>query len=187
MEKIVVKSDSLASLLVVNRELEEEAEEFRLQPRVNFIVDFDNYLKFIDKELNVGDYLSVPMIVLKKHVENYQTKKSIPSYGVLKRAFFMDMSLAIMKELHFAERHGKTVSCITHNIQGTRSYSDVLINALYEGQAKKHSEEELLKRISKKRYPIQLPVLEANEFALRYAVLLQFSADSGKTDWSFNK
>lgn len=187
MEKVVVKPDSLASLLVVNRELEEEAEEFRLQPKVNFVVDFNDYLKFIDKELNIGDYLSLPMIVLKKQVKLYQTEKSKASYEFLKRAFFKDMSMAILKELHFAERYGKTVSFITHNISGTMDYQEVLINKIYETQAKEKSEGDLIQKMYKKNYPIAFPVSESNQFALRYAVVLEFYASLGKTDWSFNK
>lgn len=186
MEKVVVKPDSLASILVVNRELEEEAEEFRLQPKVNFIVNFNDYLKFIDKELNIGDYLSLPMIILKKQVKLYQTEKSKTAYEFLKRAFFKDMSMAILKELHFAERYRKTVSVISHNITGTMSYKDALITKIYETQAREKSEEDLIQKIDKKNYPIAFPVSESNQFALQYAVVLEFYSSLGKTDWSFN-
>lgn len=183
---VVVKPDSLASILVVNRELEEEAEAFRLQPKVNFVIDFDNYLEFIDKELNMGKYLALPMKALKTQTANYQTTKSKTAYTFLKRAFFKDLCLGMMKELYFAEKDRKTVSYITHRIEGERLEGSDFIEKMFKEHITDEMQINLIKRISNQRYPIAIPISEKNMFAFKYALVLDYCADVGMTFWSFD-
>lgn len=183
---VVVGPDSLASILVVNRELEEEAEAFRLQPRVNFQINFNNYLEFIDKELNYGRYLCIPMTALKAHVANYQNKQSPTAYAFLKRAFFKDLCMGVMKEIYFAEKDGKEVSKISHVIEGTPMRGLDFIEKMYKEKVTVTMELDLIKRISNKRYPIPYPISERNIFAFKYALVLDYCASMGETGWSFN-
>lgn len=187
VKKVVVRPDSLAAMLVVNRELEEVAEAFRLQPHVNFVITFENYLEFIDKELNSGDYLSLPITALKRHIANYKNIKSTTSYAFLRRAFFKDLSLGVMKELFFAEKEKKGSSYITHVIEDMEDVGGEFIETLYEKHITEEMKIELIKRISKKRYPISFPISEKNVFAFKYALVLDYCANMGKTSWSFNK
>lgn len=190
MERVVVNESSLAAILVAIRELEEYPEEFRLQKDVNFIVTFKNYMKFIDKELNVGNYLSLPVNVLKKQIRNYQTNsQSERELSFVKRAFFFDMALAVCKELYFAEKVDRPVSNITHNMDDTIVYTDSDIENLYsENFVKlKDAELKLRNRISKKGYPLPRLISSANELSFKYAILLEDSAISGNTNWSYNK
>lgn len=187
MKKVVVRPDSLAAMLVVNRELEEVAEAFRLQPKVNFVISFENYLQFIDEELNCGNYLSLPITTLKKHVVNYKNNKSATSGAFLRRAFFKDVSMGIMKELFFAERERKGSSLISHVIEGMEDVGEEFVKTLCKECITEDMKRDLIKRISNKRYPISLPISEKNMFAFEYALVLDYCANVGKTSWSFNK
>lgn len=187
MEKVVVKPDSLAAILVVNRELEEVAEAFRLQPRVNFVVSFENYLEFIDKELNNGNYLSLPVKTLKAHIANYKNTKSVTSGAFLRRAFFKDVSMGILKEIFFAERDRKGSSCITHTIEDMNNVKEDFVLNLYKENVTDKLKSELIKRISVKGYQISFPISEQNLFAFKYALALEYCANVGETSWSFNK
>lgn len=102
-----VEADRLAALMVLDRNLEPVPEPFRMQPEVELVINFDEYLKFIESLSSNCQLLYFTADALHKAI-NTRNDQS------LLRAFYVDMALAVSKELFFAEYTGKGSTVIRH-------------------------------------------------------------------------
>lgn len=102
-----VDADSLASIFVLDKELEPVPEPFRLQPDVLFVVSFEHYRKFVKNIPESRNILHYATSVLHQRMEE-------GNETALLKAFYTDMALAVCKELHYAEEYRAGASCIRH-------------------------------------------------------------------------
>lgn len=119
-----VDSDSLASVMILDKRLEEYPEPYRGQKDMTLIVSFSQYTGFIHRYLEVTDYLATPSVYLKSKLALGETDK-------LLKAFYKDMACAIMKEVWFASRGG-VATRIVHELADSPVYTIEYVNAVSE-------------------------------------------------------
>lgn len=131
---ILVRADSLATLLLLDKSLEPIPEPFRCQKNLCCIVEFEEYCKFLDRYLANVDYLATPTYLLKQYLRD-------GSEIQLRKAFYKDMAYAVCKELHYAERKHTVATRIIHTLRKDslvttantldREYLDVCNDTVY--------------------------------------------------------
>ena len=102
-----VDADSLASVFVLNKDLEPVPDPFRLQPEMLFVIGFESYRKFVE-------HIPGSMNILYFTTNLLHTRMSEGNETALLKSFYIDMALAICKELYFAEEYKADASCIRH-------------------------------------------------------------------------
>lgn len=105
--RLDVEADSLAALMVLDRDLEPVPEPFRMQPDVEVVVNFEEYLKFVQSLPSDATFLYFPTDKLHKSIEARNEQSLIKS-------FYIDVALAVCKELFFAEYYGRGATVIRH-------------------------------------------------------------------------
>lgn len=102
-----VEADRLAALMVLDINLEPMPEPFRMQPGVHLVVNFEEYIKFVQGLPTGRSLLYFPVDKLQKLIEAHAEQSML-------KAFYIDMSLAVCKELFFAEYNGRGATVIRH-------------------------------------------------------------------------
>lgn len=116
-----VEADCLAALMVLDRKLEPVPEPFRMQPGVMLVINFEEYLKFVASLPAGCDLLYFHTADLQKSVE---TRSDV---SVLK-SFYIDVALAVCKELFFAEYHGKGATSIRHDFYDCTDEKEIVVS-----------------------------------------------------------
>ena len=115
-----VEADCLAALMVMDRELEPVPEPFRMQPDVELIVNFEEYLKFAQSLPSDSTLLYFPTERLRQSV-------AARNEEALVKSFYIDMAMAVCKELFFAEYNGKSATVIRHEFCECRAEKSVTV------------------------------------------------------------
>jgi hypothetical protein len=171
-----VTSDALASLLLLEKELEPTPEPFRCQPNMQFAVDFEEYVTFCTNFLGRADLLYTPYQKLHQLTREYRLG-SDGAKRELWSAFLKDMAFAVLKELYWAESFGKGASSIIHTVQDcTTMLSEQDIN-LYFAKVKEVILPRAVSHFTSKGYvyPPQISVKNVKHF--KYAVTMFYLAD----------
>lgn len=119
MYRLEVTDNTMASVLILNRSLEEYPEPYRGNNDITLSVSFGEYLKFIDRYLEITDYLSTSTLLLKSKLE-------LDDRAFLVRSFYQDVACAIAKELFFSRAEGE-VTRIIHTVDGGTVFDDDLL------------------------------------------------------------
>lgn len=166
--KIEAEADRLAALVVMDRNLELIPEPFRMQPDVEVIVDFGEYLKFV-QSLPTGH----PFLYFK--VEEIQQAIEVHNELALLKSFYTDMALAVCKELSFAENNGTGATVIRHNFYDVKEQKNI-----------KFTDEtgNVLRLISEERgFPIPPRISSVNIPHWAYACKLLQDVRNSPTKW----
>ena len=113
-----VSADCLAALMVLDPVLEPQPEPFRMQPDVNLLVNYDEYVRFVSSLPYGSHYLYLPTDTLVSYVDNNEEEK-------LLKYFYIDMAFAVGKELSFASRVGRDATVIQHEFSGCTTTKSV--------------------------------------------------------------
>lgn len=97
----------MAALMVLDRSLEPKPEPFRMQPDVEIVIDFGEYLKFVQSLPTGHSFLYFTVDELHQAVEAHNELAPIKS-------FYTDTALAVCKELFFAESYAAGATAIRH-------------------------------------------------------------------------
>lgn len=178
-----VTSDSLATLLLLEKELEPTPEPFRCQPNISFSVDFQEYIAFCTNFLGRENLLATPSKKIHQLLREFRRGSEEAKFG-LWSAFLKDMSFAVMKELYWAESLGKGASCIVHTIQNCSSVLSEADMNLYFANVRELVLPKILTRFSCKDYAYPAQISPKNVKYFKYAVALYYLADQPFT-WSY--
>lgn len=181
--KKYVTSDSLASLLLLEKRLEPTPEAFRCQPNVVFSIDFQEYINFVTFYLGKVDYLATPTEELLKLVKLYR-QGDIKAKEKLFQAFLTDMSFAVAKELYFAEASGKGATNIIHTTDNTVILNSDDINNYFVNVVERVTPR-LLSRLSYKGYEFGSQISGRNAHIWKYAIVLNYLAEQS-FQWSYS-
>ena len=174
-----VMSDNLAPILLLDKEMEETPEPFRMQKNVLLIVSFSEYLKFIDNYLDKVDYLSTPTSMLKQYIMHNDTTR-------LYSSFLADMAYAVAKELHYAEKYKKSATMLVHDVSDAKVNSLSDIENMYK-DIRNFTENNLHQYMGAKDFALPKFFNKDNDILWHYAnVLLFFSMAPGKP-WIFDR
>ena len=176
---------SLAPLIVVNKRFEETAEVFRCQPKVNFVITFQEYLKFIQYELGENDYLATKTSELKTYLRLYRQDLYRANAELkLFSSFLADIALAIGKELWYAENQGKVGTNITHEVVGGKILSDEDIEQHFVG-TKVEVKAQLFLELENKGYNFVKQISAENMHLFKYAVVAKSLSLNPSEVWSY--
>lgn len=172
-----LSSDVLATVLILDKILEPTPEPFRGQPDVHFVIDFNEYIKFIRTELGTEhDWLYTPTAVLLHHIRELDQRNSESARKYLFKAFLQDMAFAVMKEVYISDALGKRATVITH----TTSLSQMKLGPndyrMYFANVKGYSDGRLSEYLSRNGYALR-SVSGPNVPRYQYAIALMFLAD----------
>lgn len=166
--RLDVEADRLAALMVLDRDLEPVPEPFRMQPDVEIFVNFEEYRKFVQSLPSDDMHLYFPVDKIHKSMDAHNEQALIKS-------FYIDMALAVCKELFFAEYNGKGATVLRHefyNCNETKSISVTSDTVL------------LLSHIlSEKGFPLPSAISAKNARHWGYACKLLQDAANGPTQW----
>lgn len=177
-----VGSDSLAALLLLERDFEPTPEVFRCQPTVIFYVDFQEYINFCSSYLGKTDYLTTPSRELQKLVREYRLG-SESAKNSLFSAFLKDMAFAVCKELHFAEALGKGATNIVHVTESRVLLTQGDIDKYFVNVAERVFPI-LLSRLANKGYALPSQISARNAHLFKYAVVMYYLSDQ-PFQWSY--
>lgn len=165
---IVIRAteEGLASLLFLDKRLEEYPEPYRSNGDMEIQVSLDVYRNFVDKYLEGHDYLSTATPILKYTL-------SLGNDEAFCKCFYKDMALAIIKELWYTDVTGVPTT-ITHSVGNAKYYDKQYIIDLWEQYPKELSQAQnkLLSHMKSANY--QLSVQKVVKFGeqLQYATVL---------------
>lgn len=175
----LVGFDSLAPILLLDKKMEEIPEPFRMQDNVLLIVQFSEYLKFIDQYLGKVDYLSTPTYALKQYqLTNAQDK--------LYAAFLADVAYGIAKELHYAEKYNRPATIIAHSVHDANVKTVAEVEEMYEG-VKIYTEEKLYQYMAAKDFELPRFFNKENMMLWHYANVLLFFSMAPGNKWTFSR
>lgn len=163
-----VEADCLAALMVLDRNLEPVPEPFRMQPDVELVVNFEEYLKFVQSLPGDCTFLYFPTDKLQKSIETRAEQS-------LLKAFYIDMALAVCKELFFAEYGGKGATIIRHEFYDCQSFKHIDV----------HPDTALLLThiLQSKNFVMPTTIRADNVKHWEYACRLLQDATAGPTRW----
>lgn len=166
--RLEVEADCLAALMVLDRNLEPVPEPFRMQSDVEIVINFEEYLKFIQSLPPDRTFLYFPTDRLCKSIVA-QNEKS------LVKSFYIDMALSVCKELFFAECAGMGATVIRHEFYNCCATKNVTILP----------DTVLLLRhiLSEKGFPLPTPISQKNTRHWEYACKLLQDASKEPTRW----
>lgn len=179
MDYIVVESDKLASLLIVDKSLEEYPEPYRACDDISIVVTLDNYLSFIRNYLDIDNYMATDTMLLRFWLQEKDDMS-------LKKAYYKDMAYAIMKELWYSD----SPTAIYHEIDKTPTlgynYLDILSNSfLKEYNAEQKN---LLAGMKQRGYVYTPAKLVKHQKQLTYATALYaMSQGVSYSEWTLER
>lgn len=172
MRTVNVDSDSLASILLLIRELEKTPEPFRGQPDVTIIVDFEEYLKFVDTFLGDENLLTLPTKTLQDLIREHRQEYK-QATKILWCTYLSDMAKAVMKEVYYAEQLDKEATRIQHYISNADVKLDKAGIDLWYQRAGIETQNELLNAMTVNGFTISR-VSDCNIKHLKYACVLYY-------------
>lgn len=167
--KVEVEADRLATLLVMDASLEPRPAPIRLQPEVTVVINFEEYLRFVQ-------LLPAGSAFLNSSIEKMQQCIRAHEERSLLKAFYVDMALAVGKELYFAETFHKGATVIRHEFYSCRTIKKIASDpdgAFLLGY--------LLKT---KGFPLPAIVSEVNRLHWDYACMLIQEASKLPSRWN---
>lgn len=182
MSVIQATEDKLASILVLNRKLEEYPEPYRGNKDMEILVSFDAYKSFIERYLEIYDYLATPTIKLKYYLSCGKDEE-------LYRCFYLDMALAVAKEVWYTDLSG-TPTRITHKITGADILDTGYVTSMSEIFPKglSRARNSLLSYLANSNYKMAAAKTVTFSDELRYASLLYaMSSNTNEFDVGFYK
>lgn len=123
MYVIKVTEDNIASVMFMDKYLEKYPEPYRGNADITLAVSFETYKKFINKYLEVTDYLSTSTVLLRSYLSRGYD-------DLLCKCFYRDMANAVVKELWYA-REGRSPTSILHLVEDGHGFGGEYIDALY--------------------------------------------------------
>ena len=163
----IVDSNYLASVLVLQYDLEpkEYPEPFRMQPSVELVLPFSEYIKFVRSLPRKTEWL-------------YYKTDALQSAGdaSLLRAFYYDVALAVGKELYFAEYYHRPATVIRHCF-------DLSCNQQKQVVVTQSAQKTFWLNMMTKQYSFDHNVMSENSQHLAYALKLIQDAQNGPTMW----
>jgi hypothetical protein len=184
MNTKVVDYDSLAVLLLLEKQLEPTPEVFRSQPNVTLVVPFEEYISFIELLLGSLDLLATPSETLHHHLREYRLGDRGGARKKLFSAFLRDMSFAVAKEVYYSEQRGKGCTRIIHRLEEGVTLSAQDIDSYYANVALSTAPA-MLTKLSCKGYAMPAQISAPNAYAWKYAVVLNFLSNSIPFYWSY--
>lgn len=166
--RLDIEADSLAALMVLNRELEPIPEPFRMQPDVEVVVNFEEYLKFVQSLPSNAQLLYFPIDKLHQSIESHNEQSLIKS-------FYIDVALAVCKELFFAEYYGKGATVIRHEFYGCQESKGISVMPDIPLL--------LMHILSEKGFPLPNVISPTNSRHWSYACKLVQDASKEPTRW----
>lgn len=163
---IRVPNESLASVMVLNKKLEEYPEPYRGQSDMTLVVSFEQYVRFIDKYLEVTDYLNTPTVYLRSKLE-------LDDEGPLYKAFYKDVACAIMKELWYTHRGGDPTKLV-HTLGDAPVYGDFYVDAVLGAYKREvaSARQDMLDLVEQAGFQFDAGVLYRQQKSVDYASLL---------------
>lgn len=179
----VVSYESLAVLLLLEKDFEPTPEVFRCQPKVKLTIPFDEYLNFVEYELGVVDFLATPSKELQALVREYRLGNE-DSGKKLFSAFLKDMAFAVCKELYYAESLGKGATSIVHSVHAGTEMSEQDIET-YFANVVNQVVPKLVKGLSCKDYAMPNQISAQNAIHFKYAVVMYYLSTAPQFYWSY--
>lgn len=158
----------LAAVMVLLPELEPVPEPFRLNPDLLVLVDFGEYIRLIRSLPGDEPYLYTQLSRLRGYVQSNNELK-------LLKSFYVDMALAVGKELHFAESCSKQPTVIRHTFHGC--------NATKYVPLQEQTEQTLRYLLSERGFPVPEHLSASSLPSWTYACKLVQDAMGGTTKW----
>lgn len=166
--------ENLAPLYILNKELEETPDPFRLQgDKITFIVPYNEYKRFVSRCLREVDYLATPTKDLLSYYKSGNEDELYSSY-------LRDMAVAICKELHYAESCGKDGTLYRHKSDG-----EIVRDCEYLHKVTVESDKKTQLRayMSEHGFPLPMYFREKNHKLWEYANTLYYSSYYGRGEW----
>lgn len=164
--KIYAKEDVLASVIILDKTLEVYPEPYRSKGKNEIVVSFDAYRKFVDKYLDVSDYLATDT----PHLLAYSRTGMLDE---LCKCFYKDMALAIAKELWYTNQDA-TPTRMTHEVDGAYDFGARYVDAISTSCAQQiaRAQTDLLSHMEDADYKIQPAKLISFAWEMKYASIL---------------
>lgn len=166
MKSIVVQDTQLASVIIVDKKLEEFPEPYRGTKSMELVVSFSAYKDFIHNYLDVNNFLATQTSKLKYWDRTGDER-------ALCMSFYKDMALAVMKELWYVDV-GNNPTQIRHIVEDSPVFNDDFISQMSDackaGLSKAYNE--LLREMASRKYEYSVAKLSTNKASVDYATLL---------------
>ena len=127
MSRIYATKDVLASVIVLDKSMEEFPEPYRSSKDNEIIVSFDVYKNFIKDYLSITDYLATDTAKLKSFLARNCEEE-------LCKCFYRDMALAIAKELWYTS-NDKVPTRLTHFISSDSAMPEEYVSIISQSFA----------------------------------------------------
>lgn len=171
MSIINATEDTLASILLIRKDLEEYPEPYRSNGDIEIRVSFEAYQRFIDKYLAVGDFLATQTNTLLYYLRNDRL-------DLLCRCFYLDMALAVVKEVWYTDITANPTK-LTHIVADSYRFNEDYVTGMCDIFTKdlSRAQNQLVARMRKLQYAV--PPTKVNKFSgeFKYAALLYAMAD----------
>lgn len=180
-----VAADNLATLLLLDKSMEETPEPIRMQPSLALLIPFQGFIDFVNVYLDKRDYLACRTKDLKDAASIGVSDKA--SREFLLRAFYGAVSRAVVKELHYAEARNRDGTTIIHYFPSTAIplWSKGKISTLYNTQCGGKGYD--LRKDMNNRGFFLPNEFRRNNFSLwEYAVVLYAASVEGWQEWGYN-
>jgi len=173
-----VDADCLATLLLLDKEMEQLPEPLRMQPNSTFVITLDAFKTFVSDYLSIYDYLCLPTRDLKNAIAS-------DFKPLILKGFYMCVARAVAKELHYAERYGKDATTILHSIEGSRVRTMSLgkVETEFHNYREK-TEVSLGQYMAERDFMIPGVFRRANYPKWKYACVLEAWALEGYGEWT---
>lgn len=179
MVEYYAKGTELLCLMNMNPDLEPVPEPFRMQSSVVLRVTLTAYVDFI--RMIPADVDSIRLtgdVNVTKHLARVNSP-------ILYNCFLRDMSFAIAKELHFAEKYKRKATAMLPTSHTCSTMLNSTIDSIYEHECDT-ARTTLNEIIASYGFEIPNSISSVNEPSYRLAVyLLQQSANEGLQEYNF--
>lgn len=170
-----VEASHLASVLVLDKQLEPVPDPFRLQPDMLFVVSFDTYLRFIALTPERYNVLNSPIHTLHAVLDRFEKHHNRQDGLLLLKSFYIDMAYAVCKELHYAEERDVDATYIRHAFNGPCIPKRVVIT--------EQTASALSYAVSQRGFPLPSSLRTGNVGHWNYACKLYQDASALPTRW----
>lgn len=169
---INVTDDKLASLMILDKELEQCPEPYRGNADNTIIINLSVYKSFIENYLFINDYLATDTARLKSQVGN-------PDDTALCQSFYRDMARSVMKELWYTDITSRP-TVIHHEIDnvaaGDKDYIDVISQVF--APTLRLARKDLLAEMNDNGYKLPVNKIVKFDDEVNYAVILYAMSSS---------
>lgn len=187
MVKELVRSKSLAPIMVCEKRLEPVPQVFRGQQNVMLVVPFTEYLEFLsDMPKSIGDYLLSNSLynTLELNRRYREQGRDMFLKQKLLKAYYLDMAAAVAKEVYYAEYSLSVVGTyIVHRI--TNVATTLSARGVVE-EASKCDYSKLLNNFLGVHGYSPIENVKHNVFLWKYSQVLVQSAMKNWEPWAIN-